>query len=601
MRSIFLFLLSAIPTAFTFAQIPKACAGNAGPAIGCDVACIFCNFDGYVGSTIGYPSGVAVDFCGTYENGQWIGFIAGDTFATFTAKPINCLFGDGVQIALYGDCTKPPLDCEKGEMGGANKPVSVSASLYPGSSYFLLVDGYAGDLCEFSIEVTPNNAVYEPALEDAGDISGPDEVCSGSVLEYYVQPVFGAGAYIWDGPPGTLVNGDSVPVAVAAPAGNLVVVTWGSQGGNLCVQAANACEVNAPCTAALPVTMLPESARPVLDIDTTRSLSCTGQPIELAVQATPTAPYVYVWTADSTQTIISAGTTTPEVSEVGRYALVVTNIENGCISTDTVRVGPQELPDEPELDLVPVSCFGRNDGAIYILGVENGNGPYRFALDSSAYAFREGFAYLFAGDYQLRILAGDGCLWDTMISIPEPGELLVDLTADTTIHLGETLELWRKEYVNDPLRLVKANVFPPELQPMLCEGCPYQPTRTFKYLVTVRDSNDCPASDERMVVVENGRQLFFPNVFRPDSGYPNDLFAVYGGADVEEILLFQVFDRWGQVIHEVQGLAPNDESAGWDGEIKGDPALPGVYMYYAQVRFIDGQVEQFTGDVTVVR
>jgi gliding motility-associated-like protein len=188
-----------------------------------------------------------------------------------------------------------------------------------------------------------------------------------------------------------------------------------------------------------------------------------------------------------------------------------------------------------------------------------------------------------------------------MINIPEPGELLVDLTADTTIHLGETLELWRKEYVNDPLRLVKADVFPPELQPMLCEGCPYQPTRTFKYLVTVRDSNDCPASDERMVVVENGRQLFFPNVFQPDSGYPNEQFTVYGGADVDEIMLFQVFDRWGQVVHEVQGLAPNDESAGWNGKINGDPALPGVYMYYAQVRFIDGQVEDFIGDVTVVR
>jgi hypothetical protein len=78
-------------------------------------------------------------------------------------------------------------------------------------------------------------------------------------------------------------------------------------------------------------------------------------------------------------------------------------------------------------------------------------------------------------------------------------------------------------------------------------------------------------------------------------------FAVYGGSDVDEILLFQVFDRWGQVIHEVQGLAPNDESGGWNGEIQGDPALPGVYMYHAQVRFIDGAVERFTGDVTVVR
>lgn len=601
MRSIFLTFLFIITATFVSAQLPQACGSGAGPAIGCDIACIFCNFDGYVGSTIGYPSGQAVDFCGTYENGQWIGFIAGGTFATFTAKPINCLFGDGVQIALYADCTKPPLDCAKGEMGGGNLPVSVSANLYPGSTYFLLVDGYAGDLCEFTIEVTPNDAVYEPALATVGEITGPQAVCAGATVEYYVQPVYGAGAYIWDGPPGTLVDGDSVPVVAPAPLGNLVSVTWGNQAGNLCVQAANACEVNPPCAASLPVTLLPESARPGLEIDTTRSLSCNGAPIELTAQVSPPAAYRFTWTADSTQTILSGETDSPEVNETGRYALVVTDPANGCSSTDTVRVGPQELPSEPALDVLAVSCFGRNDGAIYIMDVTKGNPPYRFALDTGNYAFREGFAYLESGDYRLRILAGDGCAWDTVITIEEPEELLVDLAPDTTIQLGETIALWREDYVNDPLRLAYTDVYPPDLQPMVCDGCLYTPPRTFKYRITVRDTNNCPAADERMVVVETGRRVYIPNVFKPQSSTLNSLFFISGGPDVDQIELFRVFDRWGQKVHEAQGVGPGDESAGWDGSIRGEPATPGVYMYHAEIRFIDGQVERFTGDVLVVR
>lgn len=122
---------------------------------------------------------------------------------------------------------------------------------------------------------TGDSAVYEPPLGTVGNIEGPLEACAGAVLRYSVSPVAGAGAYIWDGPPGTLVNGEEVPQTVLAPGGSLVEVTIPSQSGTLCVQAANSCKQNPPCTGTLNFTVISDTYRPQIMLDSVQGLSCT--------------------------------------------------------------------------------------------------------------------------------------------------------------------------------------------------------------------------------------------------------------------------------------------------------------------------------------
>jgi len=43
------------------------------------------------------------------------------------------------------------------------------------------------------------------------------------------------------------------------------------------------------------------------------------------------------------------------------------------------------------------------------------------------------------------------------------------------------------------------------------------------------------------------------------------------------------------------------EPMGWNGEINGQKAESGVYVYYAQVEFIDRVVLQFEGSITLIR
>jgi hypothetical protein len=234
------------------AQLPDPCPSNQEPpADNCSDACIYCNFNGMMSSSAGYGPGAAPGFCGSIENEQWLGFIAGAGSATFTATPSNCTNGNGIQIALYASCGGAgPIACNGGSQGGGNNPVSINAALTPGANYFLLIDGWAGDQCNFTITVTPPAAVQAPPIGNTiGNITGPSPLCPGATATYTVPPVTNAGGYIWTVPPGWLVNGDPGPLTVIAPGGNTVQITAGPNTGNnfqICVQAANSCYPDGP-------------------------------------------------------------------------------------------------------------------------------------------------------------------------------------------------------------------------------------------------------------------------------------------------------------------------------------------------------------------
>jgi hypothetical protein len=67
------------------------------------------------------------------------------------------------------------------------------------------------------------------------------------------------------------------------------------------------------------------------------------------------------------------------------------------------------------------------------------------------------------------------------------------------------------------------------------------------------------------------------------------------------IRALRVYDRWGAAVYAAANAAPNDESAYWDGNVRGQPAEAGVYVYVIEIQFIDGEVAQYGGDVSIVR
>lgn len=229
--------------------IPEPCEppGTTVPAEDCQSACINCDFNGYMGNSGGWagnppPQG----WCSQIQNDLWLGFIAGAGGATFTITPSNCANGDGLQAAVYpAGCNDDPLGCNAGCQGCGTTPVSFSVPLTPGSNYYLIIDGFSQDACDFTISVVPPIAVEAQPLGLTGQIAGPATGCPGGTATYTLPNVANAGFYTWSSPtPGVLFNGVEGPVTFEAPGGRIVQVTYptGITGNiTICVDPSNSC------------------------------------------------------------------------------------------------------------------------------------------------------------------------------------------------------------------------------------------------------------------------------------------------------------------------------------------------------------------------
>lgn len=111
----------------------------------------------------------AAGFCGTIEGNIWFPVLADSTGnVQITVTSTNCEVANGLQIALYEDCfAAGPLACNGGSAGGGDVPLNLSATLNPGQLFFLMVDGYAGDVCDFTI-----NTIGLADPEEYGQITG---------------------------------------------------------------------------------------------------------------------------------------------------------------------------------------------------------------------------------------------------------------------------------------------------------------------------------------------------------------------------------------------------------------------------------------------
>ncbi len=96
-------------------------------------------------------------------------------------------------------------------------------------------------------------------------------------------------------------------------------------------------------------------------------------------------------------------------------------------------------------------------------------------------------------------------------------------------------------------------------------------------------------------------KVFIPNAFSPNGDGYNDIFTVFGGADLEEVKSLRIFSRWGELIYDGQALPPGDYARGWNGEFRGETLPAGLYTYVAEVRMADGQEKAFSGEVELVR
>ncbi len=351
------------------------------------------------------------------------------------------------------------------------------------------------------------------------------------------------------------------------------------------------------CVTPFGVTVLADTQSPGVTIDSPDELNCTTTEVGLNATVTGTGFFIYEWSTTNGNIVSGANSLAPTVSQAGVYTLLVTNTSNGCTTLQTEPVvSNDDTPNAADIQERDVACYGDTNGSASINGITGGTPPYLYSLDNHAFVPNTVFTSLDPGTHTLVVQDANGCEYATSFEILEPDELIVNLGPDTTIHLGTEISISLDNIVNFPDRVEETVLTPADL-PI---DSSYLPTYTLRYRVTVIDSNGCKATDDRLIIVDRTRWVYIPNVFDPNSS-ENNIVTVYGGPDVERIQSFLIFDRWGDAVHEVRDFDKNDLSKGWDGKARGQDVSPGVFVYYAEVLFKDGEVVLYKGDVTVVR
>jgi gliding motility-associated-like protein len=134
-----------------------------------------------------------------------------------------------------------------------------------------------------------------------------------------------------------------------------------------------------------------------------------------------------------------------------------------------------------------------------------------------------------------------------------------------------------------------------------CLNPVFSGTEPTNYTLYIEDKNGCGVSARTFVSIEKKFQVYIPSAFSPNNGDGiNDVFHIFADPDiVAKVNSFLIFDRWGENLFENYNFQPNDPVEGWDGNFRGQRLNTGVYVYFAEIEFIDGTRKIFKGDVTL--
>ncbi len=126
----------------------------------------------------------------------------------------------------------------------------------------------------------------------------------------------------------------------------------------------------------------------------------------------------------------------------------------------------------------------------------------------------------------------------------------------------------------------------------------YSSSGTYTVTLIVSSTQGCMDTATADVTVDGTtvvvHPVAIPSGFTPNGDGINDVVPILGGPFLEVEL--KIYNQWGN-----QVFGTNDPNVSWDGKIAGILQPPGVYIYTAKGKTMDGKVFSFSGDVTLIR
>ncbi len=416
-------------------------------------------------------------------------------------------------------------------------------------------------------------------------------------------------------PPATLTcDVQELNLSATASQGNEYTYLWSTSNGNIVTgETSLAPQINEPGTYLLMVTNTTNgctiTTQAVVNQNISLPMANAGQPFVMdcfeelnsldGSGSSAAGTLIFQWSSQDGNLVSGANTAAPFISEPGTYLLLVTNLTNGCTASDDVlitREGPVSTPET-----IQPPCFG-DKGSIALSSVTGGTTPYLYSIDNGEHFGNSSiFTNLEAGLYQTIVQDANGCEFEDEIEIVQPDLFNIDIEPQVTLQLGDSYQL--NTLVSVPVSEVETVDWFPVFN-LSCTDClnPIAtPSESYTYTVTVVSKQGCKDSAPVFLRVDKTGGVYVPNAFSPDGDGTNDVFMIFSNTkSVSKVKSFLVFNRWGESVYQYFNFEPNNPAYGWDGMHRNQKMDPAVFIWFAEIEFVDGRIELFKGDVTLM-
>jgi gliding motility-associated-like protein len=295
----------------------------------------------------------------------------------------------------------------------------------------------------------------------------------------------------------------------------------------------------------------------------------------------------YRWSTGATNSSIS-------IETPGQFSVSVTS-KYGCPASHSLTVRAREL--QGLMEGTDPNCNKGKDGSIRITQVSGVNRPLSYTLNGKDFQASGEFKGLSAGTYLATVQASPACKLSRTLVLRDPPAF--ELAAIGPYNLKQFDSLRLSASANFPIGAYRWG----PAAGLTCTDCAEplaQPIRSTRYTLVAQSDRACVDSIQIMFEVIPRHNTYAPNVFSPNNDDKNDYFSLFCDRGVGRIAQLRIFDRWGNEAFTAINVAPNSPESRWDGLVRGTPAGQGLYVWRAELEFLDGEKASRSGAVLLV-
>lgn len=276
----------------------------------------------------------------------------------------------------------------------------------------------------------------------------------------------------------------------------------------------------------------------------------------------------------------------------GNYRLIVRD-SNGCTGSRPFVIKKFDAPNITAVDVTPPSCKG-GDGVLKITAISDVL-PLSFSLDSGIFGKKDTFLNLKSGIYIVSVRDTFGCITKQNVGMPDPKLPIIEDILTSIADCGQataSIIIKAKSLVGTLKYRVDSSVFQNENI--------FRNNKKGKYKVVVEDSKGCRATAD--AAVKSNCTVFIPTAFSPNGDGQNDFLSLFGNTEeVEKIITFQIYNRWGGLVFNDPTVRLNDPTSGWNGRLNNQELPNDVFVCIVKVQMKGGEIVEKMGDVVLAK